>query len=169
MGFRGLFHPLTRDALELELLAYLVLEFGLGAEDDLPSSYHLRWLKLLVGEHGLGVALSLERYLESANVLEHHYLSLVEGFDDVLLHALEHGVAVGHGHGGGVVDALGELLEVELTGFHCRSLEVAIVGKLGVAAFGYFVVNHSGNGASPNPLPKRGLPDIAKRVGEGLF
>jgi hypothetical protein len=60
----------------------------------------------------------------------------------VLLHALEHGIAVGGGHGGGVVDTLGKLLEVELTGLHGSALEVVFVGMLGVTAFGYFVVDH---------------------------
>ena len=140
------FHPLARDALELELLANLLLESGFGTEDNLPVPDHLGGLELGVGEGLLVVALALERHLEAADVFEHYDLSLIEGFDDVLLHALEHGIAVGGGHGGGVVDTLGKLLEVELTGLHGSALEVVFVGMLGVTAFGYFVVDHGFKG-----------------------
>ena len=66
-----------------------------------------RGQELLAG-HGVSiVALTLKRHLEAAEVVEHHHLPLGEGLDDVLLHADEHGTAVGLRHGGAVVDALG--------------------------------------------------------------
>ena len=130
-------HPLARDALELDLLADFTLELGVGTEDDLPTLDHLRGLEVGVGEHILGVALTLEGELEATDVLEHYDLSLVEGLDDVLLHALEHGVAVGGGHGGGVIDTLGELLHGELTGLLYGALEIVGIGVLGVATLGH--------------------------------
>ena len=135
--FTPLRHPLARDALELDLLADFALELGVGAEDDLPTLDHLRGLEVGLGEHLLGVALALEGELEAADVLEHYDLSLVEGLDDVLLHALEHGVAVGGGHGGGVIDTLGELLHGELTGLLYGALEIVGIGVLGVATLGH--------------------------------
>ncbi len=163
-------HRVAGDTLKFEFLTDFLLESGVGTEQYLPALDHLRRLELRVGEHILGIALAVERDLESAEVVEHHYLSLVEGFDDVLLHALEHCIAVRGGHGGGVVDALCELLKIELTSLHCGTFVVLCIGELWVAASCHFVSNrHNVNGASPNPLPKRGLPDIAERVGEGLF
>ena len=41
----------------------------------------------------------------------------------MLLQALEHSIAVGGGHGGGVIDTFGKLLEIELAGFHCVPLK----------------------------------------------
>ena len=132
-------HRLRRDALQRELLSHLVLEASIGAEDDAVSLDHLRGLEVLRGKHLLGIALSLEGYLETAKVVEHHHQTFGEGFCNMVLHTLEHRVAVGLRDGGAVVDALGEFLHGELTGLDGGSVEIVGIGVLGIAYFLYCV------------------------------
>ena len=93
--------------------------------------------------HGGGIVrLALECHLEASEVVEHDNLSREQGFEHEGLDTCQHGLGVGLGHGGGVVDVFGEVLEGVLACLHGRSLEVVHLGVLGVAAFGYFVVDH---------------------------
>ena len=139
----GLCQCLTRDSLQLEVLGDLLFESGVGTEDDAVALDHRCGRELLVGEGLCGVALALERHLESAEVLEHHHLTFGERLDDVVLHALEHRVAVRLGDGGAVVDASGELLHGEFTGLDGLGvIVVGALGTLGVLGFLYCVGNH---------------------------
>ena len=135
----GLSQSFTGDTLQLKVLGYLLLEGGVGAEHDAVTLDHGRGREVQ-GTHACGiVALALKGDLEAAEGVEHHDLTFGEGLGDVLLHALEHGVAVGLGHGGAVVDALGELVHGELTGLDGGSVEVVYFGVLGIAYFLYCV------------------------------
>ncbi len=103
-------HRLRRDALQREVRSHGLLECRIGAEHDLVTANHRGGSEVLGGHRLIGVALALQGHLEAAEVVEHHHLPLGEGLDDVVLHAEEHGAAVGLRHGGTVVDAAGQLL-----------------------------------------------------------
>ena len=141
-GVGLLLEGFARHAFQLEILLHIALKGGVGAEDDLVAADHVGRLELLAGENLLGVALTLKRDLESAEVFEHYHLSFEERLDDVVFHGLEHYVAVRLGHGGAVVDTLGELLEIEFASFHCGTLVVLRIGIFRVATTHYFVSNH---------------------------
>ena len=87
--------------------------------------------------HLIGVALALQGYLEAAELVEHHHLTLGEGFNDVVLHAEEHGAAVGLRHGGAVVNALGQLLSGQLASLD--GLAVEILGTFDTVGVLYFL------------------------------
>ena len=100
---------------------------------------HRRRRELVLIHHLLGVALALEAHLKAAQVVEHHHLTLGECLDDVVLHALEHRIAVRLRDGGRVVDASCELLHRELTGLDCLPVEEVHIRILGVSYFFYCV------------------------------
>ena len=108
VGGRPLLQHVRRDALQREVVCHGLLECGLGAEHDAVTLDVFRGTELLVLHRLTGVALAFERYLESTDVFEHHHLTLVESLDDVVLHALEHCVAIRLCHSGRVVDTLGK-------------------------------------------------------------
>ena len=129
------------DSLQRKVHSDRLFEDDIGAEHDAVTSDVRRGRELLILHRLAVVALALERHLEAAEVVEHDYLSLGEGFDDVLLHALEHGIAVALRHGGAVVDALGQLLHGELTGLDGCTVEILHLRILGVSYFLYCVGN----------------------------
>ena len=98
---------------------------------------HRRGRELLVGDSLFGVALALQRHLQTAEVVEHHHLALGERFGDMLLHAQEHSATVGLRHGGAVVDTAGQLLEGELT--RLDGLTMVVVGALGTLGVLHFL------------------------------
>ena len=121
-------HRLRRYALQREVRSHGLFQCGIGAEHDLVPLDHRGGSEVLGAHRLIGVALALQGHLEAAEVVEHHQLTFGEGLDDMVLHAEEHGAAVGLRHGGAVVDAAGQLVQGELT--RLDGLTVEILGAL---------------------------------------